>query len=593
MRFWESTAFRVWLTFGAIGLIVAIPLSIYFNTQQRAILQNYTKKEFDVNASIAASVIEEAIKNESLDGLENYISNITSHSDFVYIAIIENDKVFSCFPKEYTNSVLVKSDELIYSESPLNTDLINGEIVITASRIKDELILQKINEPFIYLIIISILSSIVLFALSLRYLSRPIFRSISIAEELGKQNYSVEIKKTNGKNEIAVLNNSLFYLRNKLIQLKKENDNYKIDLEKQIKIITKEIQDKNSELSMLNKNLEEKVIEKTKANIDMSNSLIAQEKLVLIGEVSSGIAHDLNTPLGSIKASNDSLINLVQQINIKSEGLSDKAVELIKNVINLENPPNPFQKNRWIKVESKEIQDYLEKNNFNCEHELAIAIASLGINHKNKDLIEKIVSFKEPLKITDLIKDYLIALRLISGIEEAVSRSILVVSNLNRYIKKDVARQKKNVNLKNSLQVLETLFKFRLKNNVTFELDVNEDYQIFGIENELFQVWTNLFKNALDAFDSENIKSKEKIIKIYSEKINDKILLHFENNGPKIPENYQNKILKKYFTTKNNKGTGLGLSIVSKIVSEHYGKIHFFSSNEKTIFTLTFQEKKV
>ena len=48
MRFWQTTAFRVWLVFGTIGLMVSIPLSIYFNSQQREILQDYTKNEFDV-----------------------------------------------------------------------------------------------------------------------------------------------------------------------------------------------------------------------------------------------------------------------------------------------------------------------------------------------------------------------------------------------------------------------------------------------------------------------------------------------------------------------------------------------------------------
>ena len=123
MRFWQTTAFRVWLVFGTIGLMVSIPLSIYFNSQQREILQDYTKNEFDVNAAIAASVIKQAIEDEALDGLGNYMSNIANHSDFVYIAIIENGEVFSCFPKEFSSSALIKKEEYIYSESVIDTDL--------------------------------------------------------------------------------------------------------------------------------------------------------------------------------------------------------------------------------------------------------------------------------------------------------------------------------------------------------------------------------------------------------------------------------------------------------------------------------------
>ena len=233
MRFWQTTAFRVWLVFGTIGLMVSVPLSIYFNNQQRKILQDYTKNEFDVNAAIAASVIKQAIEDEALDGLGNYMSNIANHSDFVYIAIVENGEVFSCFPKEYSTSALTKKKEYIYSESIIDTDLISGKLVITASKIKDELILKKINDPFIYLIVISILSSIFLFAISLRFLSKPIFRAIEIAKELEKQNYNIDIDLIAGKNEISILNNALYSLKENLIQLKNENDSYNDNLKSQ------------------------------------------------------------------------------------------------------------------------------------------------------------------------------------------------------------------------------------------------------------------------------------------------------------------------------------------------------------------------
>ena len=78
-----------------------------------------------------------------------------------------------------------------------------------------------------------ILSSIILFALSLRFLSRPILKSTYIAKELGKQNYKVDIHLLQGKNEISVLNNSLYSLKENLIHYKKENDNYNEDLKKQ------------------------------------------------------------------------------------------------------------------------------------------------------------------------------------------------------------------------------------------------------------------------------------------------------------------------------------------------------------------------
>jgi signal transduction histidine kinase len=104
---------------------------------------------------------------------------------------------------------------------------------------------------------------------------------------------------------------------------------------------------------------------------------------------------------------------------------------------------------------------------------------------------------------------------------------------------------------------------------------------------KLFQIWTNLVKNAIDAFEDSEID--QKYIKISSESDDQSIKIHIENNGPQIPEENVKRIFKKFFTTKQNiNGTGLGLSIVSNIVEEHYGKISLTSDEKKTTFTITF-----
>ena len=53
--------------------------------------------------------------------------------------------------------------------------------------------------------------------------------------------------------------------------------------------------------------MEKKVLENTRKNIDLSRSILEQEKLVTIGEISAGIAHDLNTPLGTIRVGSDNV----------------------------------------------------------------------------------------------------------------------------------------------------------------------------------------------------------------------------------------------------------------------------------------------
>ncbi|MEY4573354.1 MAG: Adaptive-response sensory-kinase SasA, partial [Bacteroidota bacterium] len=75
-----------------------------------------------------------------------------------------------------------------------------------------------------------------------------------------------------------------------LVNISRRTDNLK-----QLEKAKKEIED-------INIGLEQQVQEKTKMNLELAKSISDQEKMVTIGEVASGIAHDLNTPLGAIKS---------------------------------------------------------------------------------------------------------------------------------------------------------------------------------------------------------------------------------------------------------------------------------------------------
>lgn len=595
-RIWNSAAFKVWILFGFIGLVISIPLGYYFNSKQRSLLQDHTREEFENSAGVASAVIQQAIINEDFALVEYLVSTISKKSGFEYIAIVEDlnatnggtdsSAVFACYPDFYFPIALERSDSLIYSESQFNSELISGRIIITTSASNDEIILSNLNAPFRYLIIVSIIATIILFALSLRFLTKPIYRAVSIAQELENQNYSVDITLVSGKTELDELNNALFSLKNKLQKLQKENNEYKNHLEEKIEQISGEIKNKNSELIRLNEDLEKKVLEKTKSNLEMSNSLIGQEKLVLLGEISSGIAHDLNTPLGSIKASNDSVRELLFQISAQSQYLTKEASVVITQILNLTERVNPFPRNAWVITETKKIEETLSEQGLEQYIPLAKDIASIGIGIAQKEIIYRLLDLPNVGKLIPLVGDYLVAMELIGGIDQAVTQSSSVISNLNKFIKQNIDNDKQKINLLKSMSILETLFKFRFKDNLIFSVDINSSHSIYGIETELYQVWSNLLKNALDALDTVKDQTRQKKIAIYSEEIEGKIYIHFENNGPEIPPAVKEKIFKKYFTTKKENGTGLGLSIVSKIISDHYGKMEFSSSAEKTVFTV-------
>ena len=93
-----------------------------------------------------------------------------------------------------------------------------------------------------------------------------------------------------------------------------------------------ELQNTKDELASINRSLEKKVMENTKENMDLSRSILEQEKLVTIGEISAGIAHDLNTPLGTIRVGADN-INFI--LNSLFNGtISDFTKEELSHIVN-------------------------------------------------------------------------------------------------------------------------------------------------------------------------------------------------------------------------------------------------------------------
>lgn len=93
---------------------------------------------------------------------------------------------------------------------------------------------------------------------------------------------------------------------------------------------------------------------------------------------------------------------------------------------------------------------------------------------------------------------------------------------------------------------------------------------VIGNAIRLEQVFINLVTNARDALS----EADEKFIDISCLADRDFVYLHFEDTGPGIPEEYQERIFDPFFTTKEvGSGTGLGLSITYGIISDHQGSI--------------------
>ncbi|MCA1030361.1 GHKL domain-containing protein [Bacillus timonensis] len=101
--------------------------------------------------------------------------------------------------------------------------------------------------------------------------------------------------------------------------------------------------------------------------------------------------------------------------------------------------------------------------------------------------------------------------------------------------------------------------------NISFDLATNtNDYLLLSNQDELIQVFLNLFRNAMEAQSQKHLH-----ITITSKIDTDRLVITFEDNGIGISQKNIDHIFDPFFSTKDS-GTGLGLSISKKII-ENYG----------------------
>jgi len=124
--------------------------------------------------------------------------------------------------------------------------------------------------------------------------------------------------------------------------------------------------------------------------------------------------------------------------------------------------------------------------------------------------------------------------------------------------------------------------------NLEIVKNYNNDLPLKGDEDELTQVFVNLFTNALHAF-----KEKDKLYKIiigmkYNQMVKT-VEIEVSDTGEGIPSENLQHIFEPFFTTKGrDKGAGLGLFVVHGIISRHQGKIEVKSEVGKgTTFLIT------
>lgn len=143
-----------------------------------------------------------------------------------------------------------------------------------------------------------------------------------------------------------------------------------------------------------------------------------------------------------------------------------------------------------------------------------------------------------------------------------------IIDVFRTFYKPDKVKKKRSLTLpiENTLKIAQASLE---AHNIEIIKNYKTSDDLFIYQNELVQVFSNIFKNSKDNFIEKKIKNK--VVNIETEKNNSKFIIRISDNGGGIPENIMNKIFNPYFTTKDEKnGTGMGLYMSKIIVEKHH-----------------------
>ena len=354
------------------------------------------------------------------------------------------------------------------------------------------------------------------------------------------------------------------------ITLRKEN-------ELQLSLVIDQLKSTESALVKKTQQLEESLIELEKAQSDLLN----KERLSTLGVLIAGIAHEINSPLGAIKASGENLEQLFK------DSFEEIIWQLQPNEILL--ALDLYKQRKTINLTTREERERIQQINrlltdiLDSEADrmsCARAFVQMGIveiTHSIADILKE-PKFKQIIR---LALNFSLVYKSIRTTTISADQSSKVVKALNVFAHGNINAEITEFNLRESFETVITIFWNKIKQGATVNNDIPEDIVISGYADELTQVWTNLINNALYA------SGNKCTIRIRLEEDPQLHIIRISNNGPQIPPEIIHRIFEPFFTTKaRGEGTGLGLNIVQGVIEKHGGKIRCESTPELTTFTI-------
>lgn len=325
---------------------------------------------------------------------------------------------------------------------------------------------------------------------------------------------------------------------------------------------------------------------------DFTQQAFQNEKLMSLGKLSAGLAHELNNPASAMVRGAEELYRRIHQTPEKFKAVitmqvtpeeTDQVNEILFSKI-----PNGGRLDLSLMEQEErrdDLIDWLEDHGLDEGDDIAETFVDFDLGPDDLDQIADIVKQRDLPAVLWWIESTLSLEKLVSELREASGRISELIQSIKSYSRMDRSTVMEKVDILEGLRSTVIMLKHKLKyKKIGIAKEIEKDLPpVMAYAGELNQVWTNLITNAIDAMKEGGTLT----IRAYRER--SYVMVEINDTGSGIAEENLTRVFDPFFTTKPmGEGTGLGLDIVQRIINRHNGDIKVTSEPGNTTFTLCF-----
>ncbi|MEO0456341.1 MAG: ATP-binding protein [Cyanobacteria bacterium P01_A01_bin.114] len=409
----------------------------------------------------------------------------------------------------------------------------------------------------------ALILSLIIGGLTARWITRPVQRINRAAKEIANGNLSQQVK-ISQPSELEELGNSFNHMATQLKQSFQA-----------LEALNLALTEREQQLEGYNVMLETEVQERTQ-------KLLVTEKMAALGQLTAGVAHELNTPLGAVRAANENVMaGLQQSFQQLPQMLLRLTPEQITDFLNL---LTLIQKPRQVISfrEERQLRQTLQKDLSERGIEPAVTLADLlskiGVTPSDLEALTSLLKTPQNRQIIEATHAVSMVTTNSQTIRTAVDRAARIIFALKSYTHRDVSKNA-HASIADGIDAILTLYQNHLKRGVELVKDYQPVPEVPCDPEDLMQVWTNLIHNALQAMNYQGQLG----VKVAQQ--GRQAVVTITDTGSGISPQHRDRIFEPFFTTKaKGEGTGLGLDIVQRIIEKYHGRIEVESRPGHTVF---------